>query len=317
MDLRSNLPSCLDVNWDAAIAEYEAVRSSPKAVQFPRVYQLETTSLCNLACIMCPRKDLTRPETVMSKKLFKTIVKRDLKGTKAIELFGFGEPFTDPYLGDRIAYLHSRGIYVVIATNGLLLADIEDKIIKEIDYLVFDVDATDEEQYLSVRVGGDYSLMLDNLERVLSIREKYTVLQYINLDPARMHTFFEKYEGRADEVRIKFVDTFAGQVGEKPEGKLIKHGKCCLEVFYGVSIWSNGDVVMCDRDFNSVLPLGNVKQDSLYHIWHSDYARRVRGLHEDGDGDLIRLCSQCKEWSLTNLRNVPELTVNMFKGGFV
>jgi hypothetical protein len=74
---------------------------------------------------------------------------------------------------------------------------------------------------------------------------------------------------------------------------------------------------MCDRDVNSVNVLGNVRRHSLLAIWNSEAVRKTQEAHMARQGEQVKPCNMCKEWRLTNLRNVPELTVNMFKGDFV
>jgi len=314
--LLGNVPCSLNVDWNKAIAEHDEYCRLPIEEKLPRVYQLETTSICNLKCNFCPLQNLTRPKKEMSMELFETIVRRDMKWTKAVELFGFGEPFADSHIEERLEMLKSYKIKVTIATNGLLAHKISDEAILNIDYLVWDIDAVNEEQYEKVR-GGNYQRMLENLTRVVKLREGkgFTSLQYIDLDndPKKCKQFLKMYEGVADECRIKFLDSFAGQVNFSKKQEEVK----CMEPLYGVSIWSNGDVVMCDRDCDSKHKLGNLHKESLIDIWAGDKARYTKACHRIGRGEKIDLCSKCEEWQLTNLRNVPELTVNMFKGGKV
>jgi radical SAM protein with 4Fe4S-binding SPASM domain len=214
--------------------------------------------------------------------------------------------------------LQKKGIYVVVATNCLLADTMPDSLFMDIDYMVLDVDAVDKEHYERVRLGGNYETMIENVERILEIRKgskKYTVVQFIDYESPDedKREFMRKYAKKADEVRVKFLDTFAGQAFEgKPQS-----GVCCLEPLYGVSIWSNGDVVMCDRDINAVNVLGNVRRSSLLSIWNNEVVRRTQEAHMGKQGERLKPCDCCEEWRLTNLRNVPELTVNMFKGGFV
>ncbi|MFA6971396.1 MAG: radical SAM protein [Gallionella sp.] len=314
-----------DVDWDKAIEGHKAMLAEPYPVLLPRIYQLETTSRCNLTCIMCPRKKMTRPVRDMDDALFDTILERDMKGTKAVELFGFGEPFCDRKIGERIKKVQDKGIKVTIATNGLLLKDVKDEVIASIDYLVYDYDALTPELYRKVRVGGDHKLMMTNLSRVLDIRtraKKYTVIQFIkvegNIVPDRETLEKTLKEEPYVEWRSKFLDTFAGQVSNTPDDGADRQERvCCLEPFYGVSVWSNGDVVMCDRDFNSVQMVGNLRNNSLVDLWYGEKIDQFQQAHKCKMGEKLPLCSHCKEWGLTNLRNVPELTVNMFKGGFV
>jgi radical SAM protein with 4Fe4S-binding SPASM domain len=316
ISIKSNVPTCISVDWDRAIKEHFEYCTQPFFSKMPRVYQLEPTSICNLQCKFCPLKDLTRPRQEMDMALFKIIVQRDLKWTKAVELFGFGEPFADSCFEARVKLLKEHGKKIVVATNGLLAHKIKDEIILDIDYLVWDIDAVTKEQYEQVR-GGDYAKMKSNLKRVLELREgkAYTALQYIDLDNSleKRSMFLNMYNGIGDEQRVKFLDSFAGQVNFSKEQKCVK----CMEPLYGVSVWSNGDVVMCDRDFDSKHKLGNLNEQSLLDVWRGSVANYIQSCHRTEQGEKVKLCSRCDEWKLTNLRNVPELTVNMFKGGKV
>jgi len=317
-NIKDNVPTCIRVDWADAYLRHLEMMNHPVAVEYPRIYQLETTNKCNLQCVFCPRSKMTRPIMDMDDKLFKTIVDRDMQWTKSIELFGFGEPFCDRKYANRVRYLIHKGIYVVVATNGLLAQTMPDELFEHIDYMVLDVDAVDKEHYENVRRGGIYERMQENIGRILQIRrtaKKYTAVQFIDYDTGEetKQKFVEMYKPWADEVRIKFLDTFAGQVMEGEPQKCVS----CLEPLYGVSVWSNGDVVMCDRDFNSINKLGNLNDQSLMEIWQGEAVKDTQKQHIEGKGENITPCDQCKEWRLTNLRNVPQLTVNMFRGGSV
>jgi radical SAM protein with 4Fe4S-binding SPASM domain len=316
--IKGNIPTCIQVDWQREVYIHNRMLANPHGVEYPRVYQLETTSVCNLNCVFCPRKNLIRPRQDMSQDLFKTIADRDLRWTTAIELFGFGEPLCDQNYPARVEYLKSLGKYIVVASNCLLADRMPDSLWKMVDYLVIDVDAVNKEHYEAVRVGGSWEKMKENVQKVLAIRkaaQKYSVVQYIDYESEEedKQKFIAEYTGLADEIRVKFLDTFAGQVLEGEPQKEV----CCLEPLYGVSIWSNGDVVMCDRDFNAINRLGNVGEHSLMDIWGSDKVQFTQNRHKEYRGESLTPCDQCKEWVLTNLRNVPELTVNMFRGGFV
>ena len=320
MNILDNVPDFLGVDWVKALEEHKVMFKNPNPVQFPRVYQLETTSKCNLDCVFCPRQFMTRPKMNMPNKLFAKIVERDLKHTKALELFGFGDPLCDNMLEARVDLLHAYSKYVVMATNALLAGKHSDELFKKVDYMILDIDAVDAVNYERLRVGGKYEQMLENTQRIFEIRQKakkYTVAQFINYDSTekQRELFKEMYRDKCDELNIKFLDTFGGQVNKEYAKE--QRGVKCMEPFYGLTIWSNGDVVMCDRDIHSTNRLGNVNDQSLQEIWEGTTAKWTQECHKESRGENIALCRNCKEWSLTNLRNVPEMTVNMFKGGFV
>ena len=63
------------------------------ALNKPKVFQVEVTNNCNLACIMCPYTEQTRKKGNMGLEVFKTIVDNGwLADSDFVRLHGMGEP---------------------------------------------------------------------------------------------------------------------------------------------------------------------------------------------------------------------------------
>lgn len=310
------------VDRESALAELRATRHSIEPVAHPRVYQLETTSRCNLACPFCPRttdllvhskRDLTATMTLAD---FEAILDKMPTPLRSLELFHFGEPFMHRDLEDYVAACRARGIYTVVASN--LLPATPPKVTKVfeagLDFLVMDVDSLDAQRYERARVGGSLALLRERVLDILS-REKrpYCVAQTILLDgrPEYTEADFVEWTGglRADEVRYKFVDSFRGEIED--QGALAPDD-LCREPFYGFSVHVNGDVVPCDRDWAGEAVMGNVLLQSVEEIWTGERYQRFR--EQMKSRNKPALCRRCPQGRLANLRSQPHVQVNMFRG---
>tara|TARA_R110000868_G_scaffold141154_2_gene357413 strand:+ start:2760 stop:3812 length:1053 start_codon:yes stop_codon:yes gene_type:complete len=318
-----NLPpfvrSSLDI--EAAVEEIEATRSTIKVAEHPRLYQIETTSRCNLKCTFCPRTtDLVANKVrdlnaVMTVKDFTNALDK-MPWLKSLELFHFGEPFMHNNLHDYISVCKERGIYVVVASN--LLPATETKIDKAfaagLDFLVMDVDSLNAERYASMRVGGNLWLLQERVKYILNqIKRPYCVAQTIMVDgkPEYTEEEFVQWTGglKADEVRYKFLDSFRGEIADK--GVLGKDD-ICREAFYGFTIHVNGNVVPCDRDWGGANVMGNIHEQSVDEIWNGEKYNQFRQrMLSDNKPDM---CKRCEEGRLVNMRSQPMIQVNMFKG---
>jgi sulfatase maturation enzyme AslB (radical SAM superfamily) len=92
----------------------------------PTEVNIETISICNARCIMCPIDRLTRPKRAMDLHLFKKIIDDCLAaGVKNIKLHNYGEPLLTPQFDLMLHYIRERSAHVNVqfATNGSLLDD--------------------------------------------------------------------------------------------------------------------------------------------------------------------------------------------------
>ena len=96
---------------------------------FPLEVRVENTNHCNASCVICPREKMTRPKGFMSIDLFRRIVDECTNHhIKEMHLQGFGEPFLDKDIFDRIRYAKERNIgRTFLVTNGSLLQKIRVK----------------------------------------------------------------------------------------------------------------------------------------------------------------------------------------------
>jgi radical SAM protein with 4Fe4S-binding SPASM domain len=320
----------------------------------PRIFHLELSSSCNLNCTMCPRGKLhlwSRKNKHLPFSLVKKMYERgDFSGTKALELFGFGEPTLNPEFKKITRFLSDKGIYLSISTNGQskdifktakLLLD------SGLDYITIPLDSFDSFSYRKIRIGGTLYHLLNLIFCIfaeLKIREskKFTTtkkiktpvicLQMIEMEenkdefPRFKETCEELFIGdaylkelyREDKIIFKtvFLDTIGSTIMLDDEN-LIKNDTPdpCISLWYGAMVLSNGDVVPCDRDFNGRNPLGNLHKESFHEIFNGEKMRDYRRKNMiEGKKGLPHNCKICQERNLQNMRFIPWLVNNIWNG---
>lgn len=328
LETYKNLPDFAveQVNEEAAIKEMWQTRETIEPQQYPRIYQLETTSRCNLECPFCPRttqllaKGQRDLHTDMPLEQFEAILDQ-MPWLKSLELFHFGEPFMQNNLHEYVAACKKRGIYTVIASNLLPATPVKlDKVFAAgLDFLVMDVDSLDAERYASMRVNGKLDKLQKAVVYILSkprSQRPYCVAQTIMLDGKPEYTeeqFLEWTGGlKAEEIRYKFLDSFRETVVKK-EG--LQPEDLCREAFYGFTVHVNGNVVPCDRDWAGENVMGNIFEQDVMEIWNGKKFQAFRERMKSTDKP--EMCKRCTEGKLVNMRSQPHIQVNMFKGAEV
>lgn len=85
---------------------------------------LETTDVCNLNCVFCPKT--TRPKRTMTLEEFDLLTSRLAGRVKFLYFHLMGEPFLHPHLPQFVEMARQKGFIPVITTNGTLLSKRED-----------------------------------------------------------------------------------------------------------------------------------------------------------------------------------------------
>lgn len=322
-----NLPRFVTASMDfrSAIEELTVTRETIKPVDLPRIYQIETTSRCNLKCPFCPRTtDLIANNqrdmnAVMPLDDFTRTLDK-MPWLKSLELFHFGEPFMQHDLHRYIKACKERGIYTVIASN--LLPATPDKLNEAfdagLDFLVMDVDSLDPVRYASMRVGGRLDILRERVIYILSRPRQmrpYCVAQTILLDGKKEYTedeFINWCGWRPEEIRYKFLDSFRGEIADKG---FLDATDVCREAFYGFTVHVNGNVVVCDRDWAGENVMGNIFTQTVEEIWCGEKFEAFRSKMKSTDKPAM--CKRCPEGKLVNMRSQPFIQVNMFKGAEV
>jgi MoaA/NifB/PqqE/SkfB family radical SAM enzyme len=285
---------------------YHYLRLTEEPPDGPLYINIEPTNACNLNCTVCST-DSSRKRGFMDMSLYYHIIGEARKsGVREVALFLAGEPLLHKDLPLMIEYASSQGLKTRIRTNATLLnrEKSEALIDSGLDYLGISFDGDNKEDYESIRVGGSYEEVLDNLITFLRIKQErgsekpFVSLQMIkmadnpnqDIDP-RFRSLFEGLP--MDEMYIIEPHDWRGEVeiaGNK--GKRGDRYFPCRFLWMAMSIAWDGRVFCC-VDLNGKFELGDIKTQSLGEIWHGErmvYHRRM--LREKRYAELP-LCAEC------------------------
>jgi len=278
-----------------------------------RLY-VESTNMCNLSCIMCPKGlgKITRPLGYMDQALFRSIVDEMAPRVETAVLHIWGEPLLHPHIVDMIRYCHHAGLRTEISTNAVALTKEKSLELLEsgLHAIYLCMDGTGPESYQRIRRGGDYETTRNNILRFIEMRRMkalnrprvYIQMVEMDLTTEQIPLFKKQWQmDGVDWINIKTLDTWSGQIGKiknlhKAGERPLPHRFPCPNLWYHVHIYWDGTLVCCDRDYNARYPLGNVA-DGVMRAWNGEAMVELRRKHCSGDLDDVPACSNCTEWS--------------------
>ncbi|MBU3701855.1 MAG: radical SAM protein [Acidimicrobiia bacterium] len=285
----------------------------------PSVFALESTNLCNLRCVMCPRGEpdvMDRSLGSMSDEVLDRILDEARFFDDPCYFHWFGEPLLHPRLFEQIERAKSRGVpNLAISTNATLLdADRARSILESrLDTLVISIDGATKEVYERVRLSGlhEYEQVVENARRFLAARRAMaiarprTILSIIVMDETEpdLVEFRRLWErAGADEVQFKPFHTWASQVdgvielataADRARASIPRRNPCRF-LWESVVIAWNGLVVPCCNDYDAKEVLGDLKVQSLDEIWNGERIQRLRRDELAGCNDST-LCAGCTQ----------------------
>lgn len=268
----------------------------------PSVLVVETTTKCNANCSYCGRMGTGEH---MDFELFKAIVDA-APWAKEVHPLTRGEPLMYPDIIKAIRYIKSKGKRVVIYTNGSLLG--MDEVIpflkSDVDEVRFSIDDCEKETYELVRRGLDFDVVLQNVRRLVVLRNISRTKMKISVRA----TVTVVNVDRIDEIR-KFWENIVDDFVAVPELPVLSHedvyrdryvecGKVhCPDPFTTLAIRYNGDVVYCCNDWHDNYQIGHVTKDvtseELLELFNSKFYWALRGVMVKSEW-CPAICAVCR-----------------------
>ncbi len=289
----------------------ETYEDKTDALDFPKMCVLSFVYVCNALCPGCPYtisdiRDQYKDALLMKSDLFKKIADECGANGSYIRLSGGGEPMMHPQAVELIEYAKSVGAKVGLITNGSIFNEENSRRLLEadIDMIEFSVDACDEQTYSIVRKGLDFYKLVDNVERMVAMRDKLgsssriiaSVINQKEIDLYEVEAYWKK---RVDHVQLRKYLTWG--MGDKSQSAddipyLPEEEKLpCPWLFERLNIDSRGQVTLCGYDIPFNNNLGNIEKRSIKDVWLGEEFTRLRKLHLDGKRNEIEICRNCTD----------------------
>lgn len=274
---------------------------------FPVVLQIELSNRCNLQCIMCPRQGMTRSRGDMDPALFRKIIDEAAGKAEFAILHLLGDSLLNPHLYEMIDQCREAGIRTVLSTNGTLLNEKHARRLRasQLDILILSFDGFRRETYEKVRKNASYSRTLRNVERFLKLpplRHPHTIVQMIAMKETREEAkeFLGFWKGYPAQALIKPFTQWQGDIasinalsdnsGGGPLAAL--RDKVCDRAWRWLTVYQDGTVVPCCRDYDGAHPVGNLREGSVSEVWNSEPMVHFREQHLLGR-DRLEICRTC------------------------
>lgn len=154
----------------------------------PRRLFLSHDRSCNLSCPSCrtsmivAKKDEVDGMNAMAERVILPLVKT----TRRVQITGSGDPFASHhfrYVIKRLTSGDTPGVRIDLQTNGLLLKASWDDLGLEghAGWIIVSIDAARPETYATLRQGGRFDVLLENLEFLSQLRRANRV-KHVRLD---------------------------------------------------------------------------------------------------------------------------------------
>jgi len=189
-----------------------------------RLLQIESAIACNLRCVMCPWREITKNVVnrgLMSQEIWESI-RPHLSDIKSIDFTGGGEPLLQPRLSEWIAEAHTAGCETGFLSNGLLLKKetLQQILDAGIDWICISIDGADAGMYETIRIGSNFERVCENVSNIAALRpgnKPRTMINFVLMD-MNFHQVEDIVRLSAqlgvDQLNFKQCDVIRGESGK-------------------------------------------------------------------------------------------------------
>lgn len=281
---------------------------------FPLHIFLETTSICNLKCKMCPRTDRNTLLGHMDFELFKKIVNEaNDYDSRTFCLHLFGEPLLTPNFSQMTKYIKqiNKNNTILLTTNGTLLnKKIAQAMIEApVDKIAVSFPSAEKNNYQALagldqlEIVEKNVLNLTKLKKIKKATKPHIFVRMIlnkdNKDTEKL--FISKWKNKSVTTEVRPAHNYGGN---KPDISLRKdvikktEKYPCYHLWFSPAVHWNGDVSICCNDWGRKALLGNIKNQTMHQIWNSKKIKQYRQYHLKGLYEKVPLCAKCDVWTM-------------------
>jgi len=272
----------------------------------PFALLLEPICACNFRCKWCyysitDIRNIMPPgkmETDQFQKILEDLSNWNGDPLKVVRIIGFGEPMLHKELGVWVKLIREANIAdrIEITSNcSLLTADLSSCLIQNgLDYLRVSIYAGTQSKFEAI-TGSKMRLscILDSLKKLQELKRRLNSARpyvYVKMlddgDADENNRFFSQFGIVANEIALEQPHNWldGGNVGSR----LI-----CPQPFKMLSIRWNGDVIVCDPDYQNRTCVGNALQENIKDIWHGKRLIEFQRMQLEGRRYENESCRNC------------------------
>ncbi len=283
------------------------LRRSQVHTGMPVILEVESTSICNLKCIMCPYPIMGRKNEHMNMTVYERIIHEGAGFLEFIWLHYFGEPLINPDIYKMIDMAEDAGIRTGMSTNGTRLdAKAAVKLLdSKLSLLYISLDGATKQTFEKIRVGAKFEKVHTNVARFVEMKRARNSEMLVRLQMIHMTST----ENERDQFDEEWRDQGFDAIDYKPfhywanqDESLIQINEvspptptgACAEPWIGFAIHADGTAVPCCNDYSGKMPLGDLKTQSLREIWNGPAMMKLRSRFA-GDVPDVKgtLCEGC------------------------
>jgi len=275
----------------------------------PPSINLELTNRCQLRCTYCTSPLKLRAQGFMTDATFRRALAQIREHRiKRVRIVGNGEPTFHPNFGWMIKEIAASTGYVEMKTSWQYVRSniIQSTVRANIDAIRISVDSNSKESYESIRIGGHFDTLLENLTRLLQARDslgsKSLIVITVMLKPTDLKKedeviqFWRPY---CDVVSKQYVcDMMTGELDSFLPSISSNDWPRCTLPFKELKILWNGNVPLCKYSHLQTkdeigIHLGNVNTDSIVGLWNHPTMKQYRNAHRKRLTSEMPICRGC------------------------
>ena len=265
---------------------------------FPMHVDLEASSTCNMNCPMCYRDQLKETGQMDIDLFKKAIDECAANEVFSVRLSWRGETLTHPAIKEMISYATNRIKNVSFLTNAFYFNEdnIDCFIENGVSYVAVSFDGIGE-TYESIRHPAKFS---ENYNRLAMLqdrkRQSGSMLPQVRLCtlwPAikeNPDAYYQIMKNVSDYIVCNPYINFKGPMK-------IKSDFICQYPWERIVVAFDGNAQCCTGWNPDDILLGNIRDNSIRDMWHSDLMTKIRKLHTQGRRMELNSCANCRHGS--------------------
>lgn len=286
----------------------------------PYVVHIDVASACNFECKFCfhslekdTLNELGFSPSIMNLELFKLAVDEIKEFPSTLSrlcLIRHGEALLNKNLPEMIHYAKESGVAekINISTNGSLLnTAINNRLIESgLDEMLVSIEALSNKRYKEI-CGADveFDKLVSNIEHYYKNKGDSTLYVKIvdySLQEGDEERFHDIFDNISDKASVEYITPCFSGVDYTPlkenfdtniMGDDFVDVSVCPQPFFQMHIFPNGNISVCNADYNEKLVFGNVKHDSLVDVWNGNELNRFRVMQLEGERKNHSYCHFC------------------------